>query len=146
MFKGCEVRTYGRQSDKAREIKMDEKIFLNENGTRVTNARFITPAQTYAMSGVTSVKKDVKPGSRVIAVVLALIGVFVLLASSGRAGSVVFGLISLCGGVYLACVTKEIYFVVIHSASGESRAMQSKDKGFIDRVIEALNDSIIERG
>ncbi len=35
---------------------MEEKIFLNEGGVIVTSARFVVPSQTYAMSGVTSVK------------------------------------------------------------------------------------------
>ena len=35
---------------------MAEQTFLNESGVTVTNTRFIVPAQTYAMSGITSVK------------------------------------------------------------------------------------------
>lgn len=35
---------------------MAEKTFLDEGGVTVTNARFVVPAQTYAMSEITSVK------------------------------------------------------------------------------------------
>lgn len=35
---------------------MEEKSFYNEGGVSVSNSRFIAGGQTYAMSGVTSVK------------------------------------------------------------------------------------------
>jgi hypothetical protein len=35
---------------------MAERTFLDEGGVTVTNARFVVPVQTYAMSGITSVK------------------------------------------------------------------------------------------
>ncbi|EGR0495346.1 hypothetical protein RYY30_003524 [Vibrio cholerae] len=35
---------------------MEEKIFFESNDVKVTNSRFITGNQTYAMSNVTSVK------------------------------------------------------------------------------------------
>lgn len=34
---------------------MEERIFLKESGVVVSNARFIVPAQTFAMAGITSV-------------------------------------------------------------------------------------------
>ncbi|WP_250490416.1 DUF6232 family protein [Caballeronia sp. INML2] len=123
---------------------MDERVFLDENGMRVTNARFITPAQTYAMSGVTSVKREIKPANRVPGFLLAVLGVTIFFLGDG--GWKVIGFLLLCAGVAVAVKEKDTHYVVIHSASGESRATQSDDKGAIDRIIAALNESIIARG
>jgi Family of unknown function (DUF6232) len=124
---------------------MDETIFFDEAGMRVTNARFITPAQTYAMSGVTSVKRQVKAANRGPGIIIAIIGIIVFFAADAGTAKLVGGL-AFCIGVALAVMVKDLHYVVIHSASGESRATQSKDKGLIDRIIRALNDSIIARG
>jgi hypothetical protein len=48
--------------------------FLNEGGVTVTNARFVVPAQTYAMSGVTSVKSLKHTPSIKGPVILCIIG------------------------------------------------------------------------
>jgi hypothetical protein len=125
--------------------KMDERVFLDENGMRVTNARFITPAQTYAMSGVTSVKRQVKPANRAPGVLLAILGAAIFFLSDGGTAKLV-GILVFCAGAALAAMVKDTHYVVIHSASGESRATESKDKGVIDRIIGALNESIIARG
>lgn len=124
---------------------MDERTFLNEAGVRITSSRFITPAQTYAMSGVTSVKQQIKKANRVPGILLAIVGLIVFFSSHGASGKLV-GAIMFLAGVALAVVVKDLHYVVIHSASGESRATESKDVGFIVRVIGALNDSIIARG
>lgn len=39
----------------SKEVPMSEKVFLDEGEVKVTQARFIVPAQTYAMAGITSV-------------------------------------------------------------------------------------------
>ncbi|MGF6265034.1 hypothetical protein OKW49_005962 [Paraburkholderia youngii] len=124
---------------------MDERVFLDENGMRVTNARFITPAQTYAMSGVTSVKREMKPANRTPGVLFALLGAAIFFLTDGGVGKLV-GFLVACAGIAVAVKAKDLHYVVIHSASGESRATQSNDKGAIDRIIAALNESIIARG
>lgn len=59
---------------------MTETIFFEESGVTVTSTRFIVPSQTYAMSGVTSVKllrrNPAKKGSMVL-VVLGLLTMLV---------------------------------------------------------------------
>ena len=75
---------------------MEEKTFLSEGGITVTNARFIVPAQTYAMSGVTSVKSFEETPSRKGPILLILIGVLAMLA--GKDGIVV-AILFLAGGI-----------------------------------------------
>lgn len=61
---------------------MNEKTFFEYEDVKVTNTRFITGAQTYAMSNVTSVKNRVDKPSRVLPVVLFLFGLAVFFKSS----------------------------------------------------------------
>jgi hypothetical protein len=125
---------------------MNERIFLEENGTTVTSARYVVSSnQTYAMSGVTSVKCWTKPVNKIPGVLLILIGLIVFFVAENAAGRIAGGASVIAGIVYLV-LSKATHFVMIHSASGEAKATQSKDRAFINRVISALNDSIVARG
>jgi hypothetical protein len=53
---------------------MDEKTFFEYDDVKVTNARFISGSQTYAMSNVTSVKAFEEKPSRLWGIVVLLIG------------------------------------------------------------------------
>ena len=53
---------------------MDEKTFFEYDDVKVTNARFISGSQTYAMSNVTSVKAFEEKPSRLWGIVALLIG------------------------------------------------------------------------
>lgn len=118
-----------------------EKTFFEHGEVKVTNARFIVPSQTYAMSGITSVRFFTERPALlwpIIAFLLALL----LLAGDGNIWSVG---IALTVGVLLL-FRKATHHVVLSSASGETRALNSKNKDFIANVINALNKAIISRG
>lgn len=124
-----------------------ERTFLSDGGVTVTQARFMVPGQTYAMSGVTSVKSLVESPSRKGPLAVMAFGILVLLsgAQSG-AGGVLLGMaIAGIGGLWWY-LQKPKYIVVLHSASGESRAYVSADGGLVGRIVSALNDAIVARG
>ena len=50
------------------------------------------------------------------------------------------------GGVLWFRALKRTFYIVLHTAGDESRALESKDEGWIDRVVAALNQAIIARG
>ena len=123
---------------------MNEKVFYENGDVKVTNARFIVGGQTYAMNGVTSVRDGKIPPSRGLAIAIIIIGVLLMLA--GSTGAKVFGLLLVGLGGYLAYAAKATHIVILHSASGETRALSNTDADFIYGVIDALNQSIIHRG
>ena len=98
---------------------MDEHVFLKEKGVTVTNARFITYGKTQVLAGITSVAV----GS----------GLFMGLISAGL-------------GIFWLAMQKSVYIVQLESASGKVDALESKDKDFIFRVVDALNNAIVARG
>lgn len=120
---------------------MDEKRFLDENNVSVSNVRFIAQGQTYAMSGVTAVKTFRKDPPRKLLIGLGVIGAMELMA-----GSVTLGLATIAIVAAVWFFKKSEFSVMLSSASGENKALTSKDGAFISRVVGALNDAIIHRG
>jgi hypothetical protein len=118
-----------------------EKTFLENGGVTVTNTRFIVPGQTYAMSGVTSVRFERIEPKRGIPIFLVIVGLF-LLASPEIRG---FGVFLLIVGIIWLVVLKADFAVALASASGEVRAIKSKDSSFINGIVNALNEAIVYR-
>lgn len=114
-----------------------EQVFLREGDIMVTKARFVTPGQTFAMSGITAVRTGVAPPNRTGPWIL--IGVGVCCAWG-------LGTIPIIGGIVWMVKQKPEYVVFLASASGESGAYASKDQDFVRRVADALNEAIIARG
>ena len=119
-----------------------EISFMAEGNVRVTNSRFISGGQTYAMSGITSVKQDVQKPKYGGLIILGLIG-FITLAIGGNA--VWIGLLMMVIAIAVGISLKADYFVILHSSSGEMKALTSKDKEFISRVVDAINQAIVFR-
>lgn len=126
---------------------MQETTFLRESGVTVTNARFIVPSQTYAMSGITSVKMYREPPQRGLAVLMLIVGVILFVGGLGAGTRMaIFGLCIGGVGVALIYAAKAKYHVVLKTASGEAQALTSVDMAFIRRVVDGLNASIVHRG
>jgi len=132
----------------------EERVFLNEGGMTVSAARVILGGTTYSTANITSVSKRVNPAKTGCAVALIIFGVICVLsafagfgesASAGLGGLVVAGLI-LAGGILWHRSLKPDFIVVFASASGESKALTSKDEALIDRVVAAVNEAIVARG
>jgi len=118
-----------------------EKTFFEYGEVKVTNARFIVPSQTYAMSGITSVKFFTEKPSLLWPIVAFLIAILI---GVGDGNIWLVGIPVIIGVVLL--LRKATHHVVLSSASGETRALNSKNKEFIANVIKALNQSIVSRG
>ena len=119
---------------------MAETVFLSENNVQVTNARFIVSGQTYAMTGITSVKNAKQNPSRTLPIILGLIGLG-LLGAAPFAGILAIGI-----AVAIFVMSKSKHTVVLHTSGGQVEALSSTDTDHIVRIIAALNDAIIHRG
>jgi hypothetical protein len=120
---------------------MDEKVFFEEGSIKVTNSRFIAGAQTYAMSGVTSVRSAVHLPKRTGIYILGGVGLLMLVGGAEIAGILALGI-----AVALWFVNKPKYSVALTSASGETDAHLSPDQDLIARIVNAINEAIIHRG
>lgn len=125
---------------------MDEKTFFEYEDVKVTNTRFITGSQTYAMSNVTSVKNRADKPSRVLPIVLLVFGIFAVLPNIPHLDQMVPGLvISVIAGLWLKS-QKTTYHVVLATSGGETSALKTHQLQYVTKVVNALNDAIVYRG
>ncbi len=119
---------------------MEEKVFFELNQVRVTNTRFQVDGQTYAVSNITSVKPIHEPPGRIWPVLLALFGL--LPTYAGIFTGIPFAFIAAAWWYFQS----HTYFVLLHTSGGETRALKSHKKDFVDQVVAAINDAIVHRG
>lgn len=119
---------------------MEETIFFEYGDVKVTNARFITGSQTYAMSNVTSVKAFEEKPNRFGGILVLIVGL--LLALSIPVPGLV---IAALAGFYLYSL-KTYYHVMLFTSGGEASALKTEQKEYLNSVVSALNEAIIHRG
>ena len=125
------------------ESTAEDRKFIDENGVSVSRSRFMVSGQTYAMSGITSVKSYQQNPNRAGPIILGSLGLLGLaMGLDAFAGAVIAIGIAIAWWV----LSKPKYSVLLSSASGEVKALTSTDGPFIARVINALNDAIVHRG
>ncbi|WP_257385906.1 DUF6232 family protein [Tahibacter caeni] len=127
---------------------MEERIFFQESGVVVSNARFIVPTQTFTMAGITSITTFREAPSRGGLIVLMLFGLVVLFigAAAGSGGAILFGLLLGGGAVFAMTQQRDCYHLLLKTASGEAKALTSLDLAFIQRVVAGLNEAFVHRG
>lgn len=120
---------------------MEEKTFFEYEDVKVTNARFLSGSQTYAMSNVTSVKAMTQKPNRLWWIALFLIGLIVA-ANSSFGGGAVMVLVA----VAALWLQKTTYHVMLTTSGGETSALKTYQLDYVTKVIKALNDAIVHRG
>ena len=120
---------------------MEERTFFEQGDVKVTNARFVSGGQTYAMSNVTSVKPFEKKPPRALGIILALVGLGVMVGSSFMFGLVLLGL-----GLAVLFLVKPVYHVLLATSAGETRALMTKNREYLNQVVQAVNEAMIHGG
>lgn len=120
----------------------NEITFYQDPQVTVTQSRYVTNSKTYAMRNISSVHIFEIIKSKKLPIALVLIGFLMALSESMR----VIGIVILAIGVTLLIVIKNEYAVRISTNSGEANSLVSKDKIYIEKIVNALNDAIIHRG
>jgi hypothetical protein len=123
-------------------------FYSDDRGVRVTNTRLMVPNTTYAMANISSVTtKTVDPS-------YGWPGLFILLGlgcavggfSTGSSPVGILGILLLGGGAYWAYSLKPDYHLRISSTGGESTALTSRDKGYVENLVAGIHEAIIHRG
>ncbi|MDR5824735.1 DUF6232 family protein [Caballeronia sp. LZ043] len=127
-------------------------MFYDDGAVRVTNARFIVPGQTFAMSGITSVQHWRTPRKWLFGVLLIAVAVpmllsgLVLISNGESVGPLTLGGIIAALGAYLLWRGRPQSQVRLRSSSGETKAFVTYDDAQVARIVLALNDAIVARG
>lgn len=119
---------------------LEEKVFFQSENVLISNTRMNLGGTTYATANVTSVSTLVEKPGRKTEIIMVLIGLVSF--SETALGAII--LIALAVGIFMMKKTK--YVVRLSSSANEKDALWSKDKKFIDTVVEAINQAIIYRG
>lgn len=119
---------------------MDEQTFFEHEDVKVTNARFITGGQTFAMNNVTSVKPFEQKPNRFWGVIALLVGLLIC------ASSVVWGVVIMAVAAIYLFQQKTIFQVILATSAGETKALTTYQRDYLNQVIGALNNAIVSRG
>lgn len=123
-----------------------EKVYYSDGAITVTSTRAVLGGKTYAMANVTSVSLAENQNGAGCGCALFGVGVIVAfagLSSDGTAGIGVFGIVVVIAGILLMNATS--YVVCIGSASGEANALQHRSREYIQTIVDAVNQAIIDR-
>lgn len=138
-------RSQAQTGSPVRSGPASELEFFNEGGVAVTNTRFVVTSQTYAMRNVTSFRFVEYPPSLlwpIAFLLICLIITFGCFVSGQIAVGLLFSVLAVFAGIWMAML-KPTYAIVLATSAGEVRAIQDQDKAFIQRIVEALNRSIM---
>jgi hypothetical protein len=131
---------------------MEERVFFNENGVLVSNARFVTKTATYALAQISSVRMaTVQTGGGPVAYLLTAVAGIAAAALFGfmhfplgfMAGAAV-GFVGLVGAPFAKKTFAHHIFIT--TSAGEVPGLFDNDEALIGRIHDALMRSIIERG
>jgi hypothetical protein len=136
---------------------MAEQVYFKGGGVRITSTRAIFDSKTYALAGITSVEGREIPPDHTLPVLPILLGVVLFVGGIFAAGAdtmsrgvgislIVLGLAVVGLGVLWASRIRPRYAVIICTAATERKALISPDKHYVDEIIDALNEAIIDRG
>ena len=120
-----------------------EKQFYSDKNVLVTQARFVVEGKTFAMRNISSVTKYRIAASNGLALFLGFTGLLLLL---GNSTIVVIGILMTISAIAMIILNKDLYSVRINSNSGEANAVVSKDEKYIQEIVDAVNEAIIQRG
>ncbi len=130
-----------------------ETVYYDEGGVRITDKRAVIGQTTYALANITSVGVGEQTSSPCVAIIMMVVGValaFVgglsVLGDGGGWYWLVIGAGLLVGGIMALRMARPRYFARINSAAGEQRALVGQDQASVQRVVEALNKAIVQRG
>ena len=123
-----------------RILTLDEKTFFEYEDVKITNTRFISGGQTYAMSNITSVKAFEQKPKRLLGILGVILGLGI--ASQSALPGIV---IAIGFGIFLF-MQKTVFHVMLSTSSGESSALKTHQREYLQKVVGALNNAIVHRG
>ncbi|QJD95713.1 hypothetical protein HH214_07425 [Mucilaginibacter robiniae] len=120
----------------------NEITFYQDSQVTITQARFVTDSKTYAMRNISSVHLFEIIKSKKLPIVMIIIGAALLLSDDSRW----IGILLAAAGALAIALMKNDFAVRISTNSGEANSIVSKDRLYIQGIVDALNEAIIHRG
>ena len=126
-----------------------EKLFFEYDDVKVTNTRFINGANTYAMSGITSIKLREKKPNMLDVIIYSVISLILLILSVNNPQVNITVLLLALVFIALAYFNfkkkKTLYEIILSTSGGESQGLISDQVEYTNQVLTALNQAVIYR-
>jgi len=127
-----------------------EEIVYSDNVVEVTTSRITVCGTTYALRNITSVKMAATPPRIGGAILLLIVGIFILLAIFVRLneddkapiGVYVMAGAMISGAILWLFSAKTHFHIGLLTSSGEIQVVTSKDGPYIERVVRSINEAI----
>ena len=133
---------------------MSEETIYSDENVNITTARVMFGSTTYALRNITSVKTTFTTPRIGCAIMLLVVGGVLVFAAFGFIQSagvetgipgLVFSICMVIAGILWLLRAKKTYHIAIATSAGEHRALSSKDEGYIDKIVESVNDAIVRQ-
>ncbi len=121
----------------------EERTILQRDNVTVTSARVVLGGQTFALSGITSVRAAViepKWGGVVLAVLAGVM--FIMIGGA----AVFLGIASLALAAVMAAGKKPMHRVVLVTSAGEQTGLETVDRAEVAEVVKTVSDAIVAHG
>jgi len=119
---------------------MEEKTFFEHDGVKVSSARFVVDGQTFAMSNITSVNPVTQVPNRVGGIFFLLLGLATISQNA------FFGIPLVAISIFYLSKQKTMFHIMLRTSGGETKALTTYQKEYLDQVVSALNEAIVYRG
>jgi hypothetical protein len=128
--------------------QQEVSYYTDNSGVRVTSARVIIFNKTYSLANISSVSVFTQPAKRGGLIVFGLaLGLFGVAGLSGKnSGCAIASLLAAGLAIAIAFMMNDSHFVRITAAGGETNALESKNRQYIQTVVDAINEAIVQRG
>jgi len=120
----------------------NEVTFYQDVNVTVTQSRYVTNTKTYAMRNISSVHIFEIIKSKTLPIIMVIVGLLLLFTAEIR----IIGFITMAIGILILIFAKNEFSVRISTNSGEVNSIVSKDRLYIQTIVNALNNAIIHRG
>jgi hypothetical protein len=126
----------------ATTTQQQEKVFFQDSLVTVTQSRFMASGKTYAMRNISSVSNFQIKKSKAGAIAFIIFGALMLFSEDSRG----FGIgLAILGAIWLYFI-KDSFSVKINSNSGEANGFISKDRAYVQQIVDAVNEAMVYRG
>jgi hypothetical protein len=126
---------------------LDEKVFYEKNNVKITESRAIINNWTYPMNNISSVStSEILKRPFLLYFfggILVIVGA-VMVISEEIGFAFIFALIGAII-IFIGTKFKSKYSVRIGSSGGENYVLTNEKKGFIDEIVNSLNEAIIAK-
>lgn len=128
----------------------EETTILEEPGIKITNLRAVFENKTYPIANITSVGVEKQTPTGCLPGIGFIIGLMMVMYGftnlRENLGTLVLGLLFAIPTGYLLAAPKPSYVLQLSTAAGEVKALISPDQAHIQKISEALNTAIIQKG